>query len=429
MNPSLLRPAPVFLILAFLSSALSLYQHEHSILLTAFAAYMAYSLICIRSFSPVKLALLLISLTIYLYFSVVTPEASLRIEKSIVIFCAFILAATTLKIATVNISSLQELREIIAEMGRNKQKTSVAIASLGSGAFISFGAIPLIYNLFNSNRDLALPIQRGFSLIPMISPFSVTFVLMTTMLFPVDFNTVFEHALPIVSVFLAIAILDSIRRDKTAAPAKREPRQVDHKRLMLSAFYLMSCVLIIALVYFVSELPLSKSFIPASILILTATALLTGKQKAIQQEIVKSSATFHSEATILLFSAAIGSLITEVNRQTQWVDLSPYLHSPIITLILPIIIIGASALAISPLITVAILCSFIAPYADQITNKEAFYLCITAGWSLSMCISPISITNLLIARETGIPVRQLYRTNYLYLSLCILVLTLVSIFG
>jgi len=429
MNPLLLRPAPVFLILAFLCSTLSLYFQEHSILLMAFAAYMAYSLVCVRSFSGVKLLLLLISLMIYFYFSIATPEASLRIEKSLVIFCAFILAATSLKIATVNISSLQELREIIADMGSNKQKTSVAIASLGSGAFISFGAIPLIYNLFNSNKDLALPIQRGFSLIPMISPFSVTFVLMTTMLFPVDFNTVFEHALPIVSAFLAIAVLDSILRDKTAKRAKQEHRQVNKQRLILSAFYLLSCVMIIALVYFASELPLSKSFIPASILILTATALLTGKHKSIQQEIIRSSATFHSEATILLFSAAIGSLITELNRQTQWVDLTPYLHSPIITLILPVIIIGASALAISPLITVAILCSFIAPYADQIANKEAFYLCITAGWSLSMCISPISITNLLIARETGISVQDLYRKNYLYLSLCILVLTLVSIFG
>lgn len=429
MNTALLKPAPILLMLAFLSSTLSLYVHEHSVLVAAFAAYMIYSLISIRRFTPVKMALLAISLIIYLYFSVVAPEASLRIEKSLVIFCAFILAATALKIATISISSLQELREIIAGMGRNKQKVSVAIASLGSGSFISFGAIPLIYNLFNSNKDLALSIQRGFSLIPMISPFSVTFVLMSTMLFPVDFNTVFQHALPIVIVFMAIAILDNIRRDKSEERPNRKRRAVNRNKLLLSAFYLLSCILIIALVYGISDLPLSKSFIPASILILAGTALLTRKQDDIQKEIVQSSHTFHSEATILLFSAAIGSLITEINQQTQWVDLSPYLQSPLITLIIPVIIIGASILAISPLITVAILCSFIAPYADQIANKEAFYLCITAGWSLSMCISPISITNLLIARETNIPAQELYKTNYLYLSLCIGVLTLVSLFG
>ncbi|MAS26546.1 MAG: hypothetical protein CMI08_17755 [Oceanospirillaceae bacterium] len=384
------------------------------------------------------------------------PLATLESALSRAIyFATFLLALAFLRVAAVHSHIVRQCGQLVVHQPPLRRYGIISFASYLFGTIINFGVVHLLGEMVARGntlqsagglehvqairrRRMNLAIMRGFSLVPLASPFSITMAVMLATIPGLDWFSLLPLGLLTAGLLLLLGwFLDYTTNPRQAPPsAQYSGPQLSWLPAVKFLLIVISFFSLAVLIERSTSANLPLSIVVASPVIGLAWLLLenpagrsrkalTSSLQILRQQFPVEATATRSEIAILGAASIFGVIMAELLPHDVIVDSVNFLQLSgwILALVAGSVIILLAQFGINPIASAAIIAAALTPAESFGLQPQVLALGLMAGWSLAMNSSPVMITALLISSTTGTNPREItYRWNLLYNCVAFVVL-------
>lgn len=385
-----------------------------------------------------------------LLFVGLTPSPLDTLETAFsraVYFATFLVALAFLRLAAKHSYIVKRCGKLVVNQPPGRRYGLISFASYLFGTVLNFGVLHLLGQMVEKGNTLnaagghahiqqirrermSLAILRGFSVVPLASPFSIT---MTVMLATIP-GLNWLSLLPVGAVTALLLMLLGWGFDFTSHP-RRAPVDAQYTGPALSWFPALQFLGIVVVLFLSAALveKFTPATLPLAIMLLSPVVgllwlcgerLRAGPYLAIKtaltllaQKLPEETNALRSEISIISGACFFGVVVSELLPHEAIVTLVHTVNLSGVALAFSACI-AVTALAhfgISPIASVTIIAASLTPATAFGLSPELLALGLMSGWCLSMNSSPVSITSLLLGQITNTSPKLIaYRWNLSY---------------
>ncbi|WP_417228193.1 hypothetical protein [Amphritea sp.] len=366
-------------------------------------------------------------------------------------FATFLVALTFLRLAAKHSMMVSRCGELVVNQPPALRYGIISYASYIFGIVLNFGVIHLLGQMIAKGNTLesagnliriqekrrqrmSLALLRGFAVLPLASPFSITMTLMLAAIPDLNWLKLLPIGIATAAMLILLGwILDYVQNPH---PAPIEAQYKDSTLSWLPAWKFLALILSIfslaALIERFTPANLSLAIIILSpvfgILWIYLRHYREGKTykhtyQQIKLELPHEITGLRSEISIMTGACFFGIIIADTLPHDTLVQLVEVLHITGTPLAITacVLITLLSHIGLNPIVTVTIIASVLTPAESFELSPELLAIGLMSGWCLAMNSSPVAIPTLLISKITGcLPRIITYRWNVLYTLLSII---------
>lgn len=379
-----------------------------------------------------------------------TPEPLATLETAFsraIYFATFLVALAFLRLAAKHSLMVKRCGKLVVNQPPARRYGIISFAAYLFGTVLNFGVLHLLGQMIGKGNTLAsagglthvqekrrqrmsLALLRGFSVLPLASPFSITMTLMLATIPDLHWLSL----LPIGILTAALMILLGWGLDYVPNP-KQAPTAALYTGPTLSwrpAWQFLGLVLMIFSLAALVEQQTSAT-LPLAIMLLSPLLGLIwmswgyrriGPYKAlwgalgrIGRELPLEINALRSEISILSGACFFGVIVSDLLPHDTLIELVQALHLSGVPLTIATcaLVTLLAQFGINPIASVTVIASTLTPAAAFGLSPELLALGLMCGWCLAMNSSPVSISALLISQTTDcLPKTLTHRWNGTY---------------
>lgn len=360
---------------------------------------------------------------------------------------AFMVLIGILKDAAVTSTSLRELGRYVTRQPPSRRYGAVALGSAALTALANVGALALLAPLIQAGvaagrdagdapeisaikeRRQICAAQRGFAVVIMWSPTTVTQALLITMFPGADPTTVLLTGLGLALSWLVVGWLEDVLRWRTALRALARKGQMPQRRPPLPAprraitdlatvvAALLVLVLAVSQVLDTAVVPALMMVAPLLTLAWIATQNVHHGRPAMLAEVRRRIGTIATrtlpqsspEAVTLAAAGYIGTMLAAIvpPEAIAWtLEFGP-LGRFLVVASLPLAIILLAQFALTPIVVSVFVATAFHELGALPAEPHVMILALAAGWALSLTASQFTAGPLVLRRVSGIDGRSL----------------------
>lgn len=327
---------------------------------------------------------------------------------------------------------IQSCGELMVRQPPGRRYLALALGSHTIGLVLNFGVLPLICTMAlrgntaeaagGDQRIVAIRTQRmmtaiirGFAVMTVWSPLSVSFTVMQSALPGLNWWPLLGVQL----VLTVILMLLGWHLDRTAFPVVKRSGE-DEPPDWRPAWRLCALVAVVVVASVVVAEVLSVRLVVGAMLVVPPAAVLwlVTQHRAVGPALVHlgrrltvSMPGFREEVTMLGGAMFLGTVVAAFippERMTHLVELIPL--PPVAVLILAAwSVMLLSQVGISQIVSVTIMGGALASLASHGLPPVAVASGLMGAWALSVCATPVGAVVLSVSRLAGVPMRQIAR--------------------
>lgn len=376
-------------------------------------------------------------------------------------FATFLVALAFLRLASKHSSTVKRCGILVVNQPPAIRYVMISYASYLFGTLLNFGVIHLLGQMISRGnslesaggeihiqdirrRRMSLALLRGFCVLPLASPFSITMTLILAIIPSLQWLSL----LPIGVATACMLILLGVLLDFVQYPA-RPPAALRYQGPALSwwpAVQFMALIISIFLLAVLVE-QLTPATLPLAIIMLSPPVGILwidwnqrrssqGRSTArtlsvLKNELPAEMTSLRSEIGILGGACFFGVILSDVVP-----------HDPLVQLIqtlrfsgIPLAILACASIpllaqiGLNPIVIVTMIASVLTPSTAFGLSSELLAISLMAGWCLALNCAPVSISALMISRATGCTARDItHRWNMFYTLISFAILSLWLVF-
>ncbi|MES9971788.1 MAG: hypothetical protein ABW092_17270 [Candidatus Thiodiazotropha sp.] len=376
-------------------------------------------------------------------------------------FATFLVALTFVRLAAKHSMMIKRCGKLVVNQPPTTRYVVISTAGYLFGTLLSFGVIHLIGQMiFKGNtleaaggfarikekrtQRMSLALHRGFSVLPLASPFSITMALMLATIPDLRWQSLLPIGLATALLLIGLGWGFDYFSNPKHVPV--EAQYQGPKLSWLPALQFLG--LIIGLFVLAAVLAESTSLNLSLAILITspqigllwlawghrATGLWSALKftlRTLKKDLPSELSGLRSEIAILSGASFIGVIAAELIPQQYLLQLvqafSP--TSAMLAITICALVPLFALIGIGPMVTVTVIASTLSSTTALQLSPELLAIALMSGWSLAMNSSPISLSALMIGNATGCSSRDLtLNWNGLYSLLGFACLTLWLIF-
>jgi len=342
-------------------------------------------------------------------------------------FAAFLVAMVFLRVAAKNSDVISQVSYLLINQRPAIRYGMLSYGSTLMGIILSFGTINLVGQMINQGNTLkaaggnklihairrkrmSLALHRGFSTIPIASPFSITMALILASIPDLNWTTLVPLSFSLAMLLIGLGwIVDIVSHSRLPV---RPPLPLDTGLSWKPVFKFVSLVLIL----FVFAGGISQILgdrLPLAIMLIAPVFGLVWLYQTqstnhlfiqkVQKDLPDNLNTLQSEIAIISAASLIGVILSSFLSQDQlssFVRLTELTGMPL-TFVAMCIIPLCALIGVGPLISVTFLATTLG--SSPVFEISSYVLALSqlAGWVLALNISPIALSAVMVGGATG----------------------------
>jgi|TARA_R110001583_G_scaffold131786_4_gene283628 hypothetical protein len=354
-------------------------------------------------------------------------------------FATFLVSLCFLRLAAKHSLMVKRCGKLVVNQPPALRYGVISYAGTLFGTVLSFGVVHLIGQIIDKGNSLdaaggsvriqnirrqrmSLALHRGFSVLPLASPFSITMALMLATIPGLEWQSLLPMGLTTAVMLIGLGWGFDYFNNPKLAPIDAQYRGPD-----LSWLPALQFAGLILAIFSVAALLAQMTILslPLAILMISPVVgilwLTWGRRTAdtsvacrrtthiLRQQLPAELNGLRSEIAILSGASFIGVIIADLIPQQQLVQLVQTLgltSAPLAIVACALIPLFALT-GIGPIVTVTVIASTLSSTTAFQLPPELLAIGLMSGWALAMNSSPISLSALMVSNTTGCSTRDL----------------------
>jgi hypothetical protein len=392
----------------------------------------------INSTGKVLLCIAAVSLALLNWSNTPLDIASSAISRSC-FFATFLVALTFLRLAAKHSIMIKRCGKLVINQPPTLRYAVISCAGYLFGAILSFGVIHLIGQMIVKGNTLkaaggisqiqqkrqqrmSLALHRGFSVLPLASPFSITMALMLATIPDLRWQSLLPIGLGAALTLIGLGwIFDYFSNPKHV------PLEAQYHGPKLSWRPALQFIGLIIGLFALAALLAETTSVNLSLAILITSPLfgllwlawghrsagLSAARKhtarILNKELPSELSGLRSEIAILSGASFIGVIVSDLIPQQHLLEMVQAFGQAqaLLAITLCALVPLFALIGIGPIVTVTVIASTLSSTTPLQITPELLAIALMSGWSLALNTSPISLSALMVGNTTGCSIRDL----------------------
>ncbi|WP_417796159.1 hypothetical protein [Terasakiella pusilla] len=363
-------------------------------------------------------------------------------------FASFLVSMVFLRVAAKNSALINKVSHLLINQKPSVRYGMLSYGSVVMGVILSFGTINLVGQMINQGNTLeaaggnqrvqdirrkrmSLALHRGFSTIPMASPFSITIALILASIPGLNWTKLVPLSFTLAMILLGVGWMLDFATHRNLPSRPSFPLETGLSWRPAFEFMLLVVILfcMAALLsrFLSGQLPLAI-MICAPIFALV-WLYMTQRQagsflNTLKNDLSEGLGRLHSEVAVIAAASLVGVILSSFLKQEQLAAFVSYtgLTGMLLAFAAMCAIPLFAILGIGPLITVTFIATTLSSTPVFEISSYVLALSLLGGWALALNIAPITLSAVMVGAVTGCTPKNLtFDWNTVYCVLGVIV--------
>lgn len=364
------------------------------------------------------------------------------------LFASFLVSMVFLRVAAKNSTLISKVSHLLINQKPSVRYGMLSYGSVVMGVILSFGTINLVGQMINQGNTLeaaggnqrvqdlrrkrmSLALHRGFSTIPMASPFSITIALILASIPGLDWTKLVPLSFTLAMILLGVGwLLDFLsHRNLPARPAFPLETGLSWRPAFdfVMLVVILFCMAALLSRFLSGQLPLAI-MISAPIFAMVWLYVTQWKTHSffstLKNDLSEGLSKLHSEVAVIAAASLVGVILSSFLKQEQLAAFVSYtgLTGMLLAFAAMCAIPLFAIMGIGPLITVTFIATTLSSTPVFDISAYVLALSLLGGWALALNIAPITLSAVMVGAVTGCTPKNLtFDWNTVYCVLGVIV--------